>query len=656
MTSQILLDQNSLPDDITSVVFTPPPDSPFFKPCLCTAEEAPEKAIVKVSSIESSIAQKDKTRLGFPDCVYSHAAHLFQMAHREKPLTHKAIHYAPTTPTHIQDTAGLLYGEDSSSKQNELWAHELAFNALKFQELLEDALIDSCFCPSQQTPDSLTSLVVVMLYDLQDRKFRPREAVTEGEATIEEVRRTESRLFSFRTKLAASLARCRIKKNLLSIEDILPKSLRLKHQRKHKLPLCAWVNTFKISVEEACETLREVGLVQVDSHPHLEGSVFCKDAHCPDILLFPQQAHHHLDKTLIVTKHALIIQDKSHSLAISAVSSLLAKGADVLMVGFFSAQTVAHVAVHASGCDARVHLCGLPAHSTQKKRLQSTLDTIGCKNVQFHSEDFRELNEWEPQIQKVRVILLLPHCTVSGLSNPIKHIFQENGDRELLRDLAQGIISDTKLDLLVTKQMEDLSHALTFPKVHSVVYSTCSVYPEENELLVKRALENAIVRPKLRPFRIASTGWHEEGEEKFFKLEESDSTDGCFICVLKRDQEQSEPETVQDVLARAAAKGLLAGLMTLEPSQVKQKKRWKQKGAAATLPPLLPLPPSISDTSRLPNDLSVPDRDLQSSTTSLSTSSCLSNGLSPTTSRSESRLHPVRNKALALTSGLAPRS
>ncbi|KAL6466902.1 hypothetical protein MHYP_G00247060 [Metynnis hypsauchen] len=556
MTALSLLDQNSCRDEsVSPEVSTPsPPDSPAFPLCPPPAEEActpPLKAISKASSVGSrSVGERESARLGFPDCVYSHAAHIFQMAHVEKPLAHRVIKYAPTAHTHAEDG---VYGDYSNAKQNELWAYELAFSALKFQDLLEDMLINSCFHPSQQMPDDLMSLVVVMLYDLQDRKFQPREPVTgEGEGFIEEVRRVENSLFS---------------------------------------------------TEEVCETLRAAGFIQVDPQSCLEGKTFCKDLHCPDVLLFSQQAQQQLDKTLLLTDHALIIQAKARSLAVRAVRPLLAKNTDILMVGSFSAQTVAHVAVLASACDVCVHICGLPADPAHREGLQSTVSTIGCKN------EFAELNEWDSRIQKVRVILLLPPCTASGLSNPIEHILHEDGDRELLQDLSKGTISDTKLDSLVSKQMQDLSHALTFPKVHAVVYCTCSVFAEENELLVKRALENAIVRPKLRPFRIVSTGWREETEEKFFRLEESDSTDACFICVLRRDQEPAEPETVQDILARAAAKGLLGNLIAPQSfDQVKRKKRERRKGAAAPLPPLYPLPPAIADTTGLLNDLSVPDR------------------------------------------------
>ena len=49
----------------------------------------------------------------------------------------------------------------------------------------------------------------------------------------------------FKTKLAASLARSRIKHDLLSIDCLLPESLRRNQERAGSLPLYAWVNPLK---------------------------------------------------------------------------------------------------------------------------------------------------------------------------------------------------------------------------------------------------------------------------------------------------------------------------------------------------------------------------------------------------------------------------
>ncbi|KAI7811242.1 putative methyltransferase NSUN7 [Triplophysa rosa] len=324
------------------------------------------------------------------------------------------------------------------------------------------------------------ALVVVLLYDLMDRKFQPREPMIRGEGLIKEVRQVEDRLHRY--------------------FDVLEKMSK---------SLCAY--------------------------------------------------------------------DKSRSLVACAVRPLLAKKCDVLMVGSFSAHTVAHVAIYAAACSACVHVCGVISPIIQEE-LQTTFSSIGCTNIKLLSDDFNDLNEWDSCIQKIRVIVVLPQCSASALCNPVEFILNESGDRGLIHGLSKGTISDSKLEALVAKQTQYLSHALTFSKVKAVVYCTCSVHPEENEQLVKRALEKADSKPKALPLRVVSAGWGDE-EDTFFKTEASDLTNGCFLCVMKREQDPAEVETVQDILARAAAKGLLGGLMSLDPlNGEKPKKRKKQKG------------------------------------------------------------------------------
>ncbi|XP_056316381.1 putative methyltransferase NSUN7 [Danio aesculapii] len=571
--------------------------------------------------------EREGTPLGIPDSVYVHAAAIFQKTCVEKNLTHRLTQYGRTSPSGHEedydddededDDSGIV--DEAKTKQNELWAYELAFNALKFQDLLEKILTDSYFHRSQQMPDDLMGLVVVMLYDLLDRKFQPRRPINRTEKRfIKDVRQVEDGLCRFKTKLEASLAQYRIKQNLLTIDSFLPPALRDKHQRSKKLVLYAWINTLKASTETVCESLRTAGFNQVDSHTHIMGNVFCKDKHCSNVLLFPRRLGKQLEKTELMKEHTLIIQDKSRSLAACAVRPLLTEGSEVLMVGSFSVQTVALVAIQAAACSGCVHVCGVLNILAFKEELQTILSTSGCKNVKLMSEFFSELNDWDVRIQKVRVIVLLPKCSSSALCNPVDFIIKENGDRGLLHGLSKGTISNSKLQELIGKQMQDLNHALTSPKVKAVVYCTCSVYPEENEEIVKRALQNANSKAKTLPFRLVNAGWNDE-KEMFFKTEESDITNGCFLCVMKREQDPAEVETVENILARAAAKGLLGGLMPPDPlDEDKLKKRKKRKESTTVLPLFSttdppasmminlnlpdPINPAPNPTSTTPND------------------------------------------------------
>ncbi|KAM6953320.1 putative methyltransferase NSUN7 [Aplochiton taeniatus] len=516
--------------------------------------------------------------LGFPDDVYSLAAAIFQKSHREKSAAHRLISYGKQAGRHLPE---------ANDETTQRVAYELAFNALKYQELLEDIMIDSCFYLSQPMPDHQMSLVAVMLYDFQDRKFLPRERQTEE--VIPDVRDVENCLLRFKTKLAASLARCRIKHDLLTIDCILPESVRQKQERASTLPLYTWVNTLQSSLDEVRGVLRRAGLSQVRGLGQLTGQVFCRDPHCEDTLVFPAPLREQLERTKLLRQHKLIMQDKSCILAACAVRPLLLEG-DVLVVGSFSGLTVAHVASLVAqrpaghgASPSKVYVCVGQRPSARRGELQETVAGMGCRNVKLIPESFLSLDVSDTRLQKVRVILLTPQCSVSAICNPVDFILQENGDPDLLQDLSHGSIAPAKLDALVAQQKKNIGHALRFSKVKAVVYATCSSYPQENEEVVMRALEqapppsppperaDAVEGPKTLAFRPSSSlpmclgcpeGCEGRVASPFFTLEPSQHSNGCFMAVLAREvrPEPVEAESVQEVLARAEATGLLDGI------------------------------------------------------------------------------------------------
>ncbi|KAK5864824.1 hypothetical protein PBY51_016035 [Eleginops maclovinus] len=530
-----------------------------------TPPAKPAEGDIPANSPELHITSQGQ--LGFPDRVYLLASVIFQNHHLEKPPAQRLVNYG-------KGRGLCLPGVKDEEMQRT--AYELAFNTLKYQELLEDIMIDSCFYLTQPMPDEQLCLVAVMLYDFQDRKFLPRERQRDGEIE-QEVRDVENSLLRFKTKLAASLARCRIKHDLLSIECILPESLKTKLERASSLPLYAWVNTLESSLDEVQSVLKSAGFSQVKSIGQLQGETFCQDPHCGDILVFPVQLKAQLYTTKLLSNHKLIIQDKSCSLGPQAVCSLLPEEGDVLMLGCFSGLTVSHTASLVAekrksiGSDQpTVYVCVSGHTDAQREELQQAVTAMGCKNVKLILEVFQSLDNGDKRLQKVCVILLTPKCSMSAVSNPVEFILQENADTELLQDLSQGLIAPSRLEALVAQQRKDIDHALKFPRVLSVVYSTCSSYQEENEDVVSRALEQAKARseqdgePKQANFRLSQSPFSipnhaadPEESEPFFMLEPSEQSNGCFLAVLSKEPEPVFKEPPRDVLVRANAKGIL---------------------------------------------------------------------------------------------------
>ncbi|XP_062964787.1 putative methyltransferase NSUN7 [Cynocephalus volans] len=519
---------------------------------------------------KSSAAGPEKT--GYPDSVYVRAANVFQGIRIEKSPEKVLIKYG---------NEPLPSWSESEDESFQRLSYELAFSALKYQDILETILIDSYIFPSTTIPDHLSSLIIVMLYDFQDRKFQTR-VLSDNEESISEVQEVEKLLNSFKTKLAASLARCRIKHDALSIYHILPETVRKQELRASTLPLYAWINTCKISPEEIYNNLKKKGYSKVKSVLHIGDKVFAVDQHCYDVLIFPSHLKNDLINTDLFKDYKLIFQDKSRSLAVHSVKYLLNMDDDILMVNTGSWYTVAHMSILTNNNTSKVFVCGVQSQAKDPD-LKNLFTKMGCKNIEILHETFINIESKDHRLQKVKVILLLPRCSGLGVSNPVEFILNEHEGTDLLKDLSQGGTSEDKLHVLAQQQCEQLTHAMKFPKAQAIVYCTCSVYPEENEAVVKKALEFQNHGIKVQPYRLSppvlplcSLKEVHLSTDKFFRMEPSETTNGCFLSILTRERDPSETVSVKDVLARAAAKGLLDGI-ELGKSSKREKKKKKLK-------------------------------------------------------------------------------
>ncbi|XP_061575177.1 putative methyltransferase NSUN7 [Cololabis saira] len=509
------------------------------------------------------------------DEVYLQAAAVFQQLRPEKPATHQLLQYGKKT-----DMPAVESGDKAAREQ----AYQLAFNTLKYQDLLEDVIRDSCFNTSQHIGSDLLPLAMVMLFDFQDRKFLLRKRpAKEGQEVIQEVKELENSLQKWKTKLAASLARFRVKQNLRSVSLFLTDSVRTKQHRAKSLPVYAWINTRMASVDEVCDTLRSAGLSEAESMTDLTESTFSRDPLCPDTLVFPQHLHAAIQHSPLSTTHVLNIQDRSVCVAVSVLQPLLFEKGDVLVAGSFSAVTAAHIAVVSAARSGRVLVCGADHSPSQVQEMQEQHAQMDIENVEVLSEAFCDLKEWDASVERLKVIIVLPRCSSSALSDPVAVMHSEHGDWDLLPDLSHGSVSKSKLQALTSQQKRLLEHALTFSKVQTVVYCTRSVYPEENEQLVGKALEKTHTHPKLLPFRLNGPIFPGDATDtKFFRLQPSQLTNGCFVARLSRQADPTKVETVQDVLARAAAKGLLGGIVPKPKTKNGKKGKTKTNGDASS--------------------------------------------------------------------------
>lgn len=119
------------------------------------------------------------------------------------------------------------------------------------------------------------------------------------------------------------------------------------------------------------------------------------------------------------------------------------------------------------------------------------------------------------------------------------------------RSALDGVIESERLQNLQSIQVYLLRYALlNFPNVEKVVYSTCSVYPEENEQVIDEVLSNVGDAYHLVPIKdILKGNWlnfssseYNCGDKCLYAKPDVDLCNGFFVAMFKRNFDVPLPE------------------------------------------------------------------------------------------------------------------
>ena len=121
----------------------------------------------------------------------------------------------------------------------------------------------------------------------------------------------------------------------------------------------------------------------------------------------------------------------------------------------------------------------------------------GASNVEPHHGSFLDLDPHDPAYADVTHVLVDPSCSGSGIvGRRLEDVLgaKDDGpdaDNENGGVPGAGAGAAERLARLAEFQYAVVMHALRFPAVQRVCYSTCSVHVEENEAVVERILADA---------------------------------------------------------------------------------------------------------------------------------------------------------------------
>ena len=162
--------------------------------------------------------------------------------------------------------------------------------------------------------------------------------------------------------------------------------------------------------------------------------------------------------------------------------------------------------------------------------MKTLLERAGVTMADPIHMDFLTSDPCSEVYSQVEYIIVDPSCSGSGMASRKDYLVDESleADPARLRGLQQ-------------LQCRILSHALSFPGVRRVVYSTCSIHQEENEDVVREVLEG---REDFRLVPLMQETWDHrglvrEGDDDIGKLclrasPREDLTNGFFVALFER--------------------------------------------------------------------------------------------------------------------------
>ncbi|KAM9176690.1 28S rRNA (cytosine-C(5))-methyltransferase isoform 1-T1 [Mergus octosetaceus] len=328
------------------------------------------------------------------------------------------------------------------------------------------------------------------------------------------------------------------------------------------VPRYVRVNTLKTRVDDVVDFFKRQGYSflgkagSMEELRTLSGKKFLLDLHLPELLVFPPQTDFH-DNRLYTSGH-IILQDKASCLPAFLLSPVASS--HVIDACAAPGNKTSHLAAILKN---KGQIFAFDLDAKRLATMNTMLMRAGVTSFKLAQQDFLTVDPHDPKYSKVTYILLDPSCSGSGMVN-----------RLLVEEAAP---SAERLQALAGFQRRVLSHALSFPAVQRLAYSTCSVHREENEDVVQ-----AVLQEQGSAFRLVNLfpSWPCRGLATFPGAEcclraspAATLTQGFFVAVLERCRDQA---AVPSSLPASAEESLQQG-EEMEPGAAPPKKRRRKK-------------------------------------------------------------------------------
>ncbi|PNF21705.1 hypothetical protein B7P43_G10336 [Cryptotermes secundus] len=373
--------------------------------------------------------------------------------------------------------------------------YSIIYDVFRYKSVLNQALIQTAFFLKYPQFQKQPCLVSLLFYDLYKRRFLPRENHDEPlraqlfeEAGLQEA---ETCLWDVRVKLAASLSRLRIKNKALSLSKLLPPHLRDSHVAAlDELPVAAWINTFKIDMDEVTHLLEKAGLKRLDSKELKPDALsYVLDDWCPKLIKSHPTHRSDLAQSALVKRNLIVLQDRAFCFGPAVMCKIvhdLDLAGRLVQTHVVSPRTTAYLANILSDNEKIKTLIAFGA-GQRKEEYDAYLRMLGVTNTEVRAESFLDVPSDSCLLESVVGVLATPPNTYSGVRDPVDLACSRGGDLSMLEVLTE--VEDwrmKRIDAILEEERQTLRLAMSRPQIQAVLYETHSIVPAENNEMVNR--------------------------------------------------------------------------------------------------------------------------------------------------------------------------
>lgn len=348
-----------------------------------------------------------------------------------------------------------LKGFCASLKNIDKVEYAIALQTIKYYEIITK-IFDKCSIHADEL-DVKRGVLLVMVYDLLFGRGN-----INGGGKVKKI--VMSNIDNIKQALAGYMDGMQHHSELLSANV----------RESSKLGYFIRINPFKISIAEGLDYIRTT----------------CPDAmidsDIPSLIVLPTVTRS-FGQDRWVKEGKLIIQDKASCFPSQILFdywqdipiSIGGTGGDIIDACAAPGNKTSHIAGLTAG--KGISIFAFEKNSRRVTVLRDRMKLLGVNNVKVIFNDFLEVNVHDPCYRNVHCILLDPSCSGSGVLRSLDRAVEVVVDDDEAK-------KNARLTNLQSFQIQMILKAMSFPAVRMIAYSTCSIYKQENEHVVRKVL------------------------------------------------------------------------------------------------------------------------------------------------------------------------